>query len=79
MQLPDSKLGAMLRAKKAGTISGSFYDNLKQDPGFNSGLSLAPFQSVTDMYTDEFRQVRHSIIIAVRDVIFTLLFFFFVF
>lgn len=58
MKLPNSQLGAMLRAKKS-NASGSFYENLAQDPSFSSGLALTPFQSVTDVNTDEYQQVRY--------------------
>lgn len=51
-QLPDSKLGAAIRAKRAGKRN-SFYENLTQDPT----LALAPFQSAADIYSDDGRQV----------------------
>lgn len=58
MQLPDSKLGEMLRARKAGKSGTSLYENLRQDSGIGSALSLKPFQSATDVYSDEIHQVH---------------------
>lgn len=45
MRLPDSRLAEALRRKK----KGEFFEKFTQD----GGLSLAPFSSSTDVYTDE--------------------------
>lgn len=45
MRLPNSKLAEALRRRR----KGEFFENFTSD----GGLSLAPFSSATDMYTDE--------------------------
>lgn len=45
MRLPNSRLGEVLRRKK----KGEFFESFTPD----GGLSLAPFGSTTDIYTDE--------------------------
>lgn len=52
MQLPNSRLAEVLRAKK----QGKFYETLTPDHGFGAGLSMAPFSAPpsTDQYSDEF-------------------------
>lgn len=45
MRLPNSKLAEMLRRRK----KGEFFESFTPD----GGLSLAPFSSATDVYTDE--------------------------
>lgn len=49
MALPNSKLAEMLRARQKGSI----YGQLSPDQGYGTGLSLAPFSSPTDSYSDE--------------------------
>uniref|UniRef100_A0A336MIB8 CSON000263 protein n=1 Tax=Culicoides sonorensis TaxID=179676 RepID=A0A336MIB8_CULSO len=49
MKLPNSKLGEILRQKQ----KGAFYGQLSPDQGFGSGMSLQPFSSFTDSYSDE--------------------------
>lgn len=56
VQLPDSQLGAALRARRAGK-SGLLYNNLTPNPS----LVLAPFQSAVDGLDDD-RQVRISFV-----------------
>jgi hypothetical protein len=45
MQLPNSRLAEILRRKR----KGEFFENINPD----GGLSLAPFSSATDVYSDE--------------------------
>lgn len=45
MRLPNSRLGDALRRRK----KGEFFETFTQD----GGLSMAPFSSATDVYTDE--------------------------
>ncbi|GLV33721.1 asrij [Carabus blaptoides fortunei] len=49
MQLPDSRLGAILRQRKRGA---GFQESL--EPGYGAGMSLSPFSSInpSDTYTD---------------------------
>lgn len=48
MQLPDSKLAEMLRMRKKGGLAETF----SVDQGYGSALSMAPFSSATDQYSD---------------------------
>lgn len=50
MRLPNSQLGEMLRRRK----KGEFFENFGQD----GSLSLAPFASSTEIYTDE--HMKHN-------------------
>lgn len=61
MQLPNSRLAEVLRAKKKGT----FYETFTPDQGFGASLGMAPFAnqpSGKDQYSDEFyRGVRFEL------------------
>lgn len=53
MQLPNSRLAEVLKAKKRGT----FYETFTPDQGFGASLGMAPFAnqpSSTEQYSDEF-------------------------
>lgn len=52
MRLPNSRIGEALRRRK----KGEFFENLSPD----GGLSLAPFSSPTDVYTDENLKARQQ-------------------
>lgn len=51
MALPNSRLAEIMRRRKGG----SNWDLGSQEAGL--ALSLAPFQSATDSYSDEYNQV----------------------
>lgn len=58
MQLPNSKFAEMLRRnlrKKSGNWDPSY--DIVPDAGVTTALSLAPFQSNTDSYSDAYSQV----------------------
>lgn len=48
MRLPNSRLAEILRAKK----KGGFIENITPDQGFGAALSLAPFSTPSDQYSD---------------------------
>ncbi|XP_055320092.1 OCIA domain-containing protein 1 [Sitodiplosis mosellana] len=52
MAIPNSRFAEMLRRRKGG----SNWDLGPQDAGVATALSLAPFQSATDSYSDEYGQ-----------------------
>lgn len=62
MALPNSQFAEMLRQKKHNNKSGSWnsgiYDTINADTGVKTALSLAPFRSASEQYSDE--QVRFS-------------------
>lgn len=65
MRLPNSKFAEKLRKanrKYADRDKGSFYDSFSPAPdaGVATALSLAPFQSATDKYSDVFEQVSSA-------------------
>lgn len=67
MQLPNSRLAEMLKAKK----KGSLYETLTPDQGFGAGLGLGQFSSQatqSDQYSDEFYRdvIQISIIITIN-------------
>ena len=49
MKLPNSKLAEMLRQRR----KGGFVESLTPDQGFGAGLSMGPFGSQTEVYSDE--------------------------
>lgn len=59
MQLPNSKLAEMLKMRKCGGIAETF----SADQGFGAALSMSPFGSATDQYSDVASKVRHNYII----------------
>lgn len=54
LALPNSRFAEMLRQRKAG---GGNWNLGTQDAGVATALSLAPFQSTTESYSDEYNQV----------------------
>lgn len=57
MQIPNSKLAEVLKQKRQGSI----YSQLSPDQGFGTGLSLQPFSSYSDTYSDEEKRPAGSL------------------
>lgn len=58
LALPNSRFAELLRQRKAG---GGNWNLGRQDAGVATALSLAPFQSTTETYSDEYNQVNFDL------------------
>lgn len=60
MRLPDSKLAEMLRMRRRG---GGAVDSFSVDHGYGAALSMSPFASATDQYSDVTSKVGNTFLL----------------